>query len=1369
MKRLKRLLCCFLVLLQLGMVACGPKPLPDDETSPDTAGTTETDSADSENHPPDGETEGAVDTDNTDETEPEPDIPPVVEFEDIPLSDYSSMQTQGDISMSQTDTSDLFTLADGEGRISFTMPTGCYRLSATARGSAGEVYVLRDGVRVASHTVSSDEGVSLTVDAYPGEEMVVVMTGQGTALENPILLTAANRQDAFVHVISPMTLTTCLDGVMTVRGTAFGVSKVQVTAGSCTREATVGYDGQWTAILEGIEGDSVTVTATADADGKELRYEQTLALSVQSSAVQFVHDLEWERATCHTSRAEPSRQAAFDKQSRMVLNGVTYRNGFGTHARDTGQDDADVELLIPEGSTYFEAVVGLDDRMSPDTGNGTVEFMVLLDGEIVARSGIMNPTSPSYQFYVPVSGASRIILRTTNGGDSAAYDAADWCDAKFTTLAISNPEMLDHTILINGVPVGENSYLTAGDVITTRGTFLPSILEDEIGLAYYVSAYSADDVLIGRSRAALTVPADRTNTCTLHSESLTVGTTQPARVVVTLVDTAKQTALCSYELPTEIMTNPVPAQTKLYGGENPQTVTVGTNAEYAYQFHATDTFGRVSVTLEGSGAQACVTLYAFHQSVINSTYTEPIAVVNTTVTGTQEIHLVFSDRLAGEYLLAVQCTSGSLTLPLYGKAAGGVTYCNNQHKEGEMPVSVYYYNPDAPARKPSSVSASTASTATLPAEKQRAEAMINGYLADLSTLPVSFKIGNKAYRGFGQDFTEISRTETRNGDKTSVLIGLRHTSGLEITLDIAKYYDYAAFEWTVYFANNTGKNSQQISNLCAADITFEGDDPVLNGLYGDTMNETTSEIMNNQPYTLALAEGRTQRFASRNGRPTDTGFPYYDFMYGDGGVLMAIGWQGQWKSSFTYKNGVTTFTAGQETLNTYLKDGETIRTPLMAFVFYDGRNEDRATNLWRHWYMDCNMYQPGGQEFEPAFGIITTEAANIMTSATEKKMIDLMDAYHAEGIDFDYLWMDAGWYYISTSGKQVSQIQDYAITGTWSVDTKRFPTEFKDISARAALYDAGTILWFEPERVGMPLSELKTDGTTLRREWIITSPEGWNFVNYGNPEALAWVTDRVIGILDKGDISIYREDFNIPPLSAWKAADGANRAGITENLYVQGHLQFWDAIQDQFPDMMIDTCASGGRRNDLESLRRAVPLHISDYFINDYTRRQSVHYSLFKWFPYFKAQNINHGAFTDYDFRSSLAPFINCALNITSSGVDKDKVREFRAMWDSINDYYNDDYYTLTEWNIDETKWIGWEFIDPEEGCGFMQFYRRERSEDSTRVIKLKGLDMDATYELTDVDGNCGGTYTGYELMKNGFTVVIPEAKSGAVILIVKK
>ena len=53
--------------------------------------------------------------------------------------------------------------------------------------------------------------------------------------------------------------------------------------------------------------------------------------------------------------------------------------------------------------------------------------------------------------------------------------------------------------------------------------------------------------------------------------------------------------------------------------------------------------------------------------------------------------------------------------------------------------------------------------------------------------------------------------------------------------------------------------------------------------------------------------------------------------------------------------------------------------------------------------------------------------------------------------------------------------------------------------------------------------------------------------------------------------------------------------------------------------MLIDSCASGGRRNDLETLRRAVPLLRSDYRRSSQRRcaHQCHTYGLSSWIPYY--------------------------------------------------------------------------------------------------------------------------------------------------------
>ena len=84
-------------------------------------------------------------------------------------------------------------------------------------------------------------------------------------------------------------------------------------------------------------------------------------------------------------------------------------------------------------------------------------------------------------------------------------------------------------------------------------------------------------------------------------------------------------------------------------------------------------------------------------------------------------------------------------------------------------------------------------------------------------------------------------------------------------------------------------------------------------------------------------------------------------------------------------------------------------------------------------------------------------------------------------------------------------------------------------------------------------------------------------------------------------MDLFREDNNSDPGTTWPTLDareeqqtGLPRKGITENKGIQGHYMLWDEIIDFCAKngkcTFIDNCASGGRRIDLETCRRSVPL-----------------------------------------------------------------------------------------------------------------------------------------------------------------------------------
>ena len=88
---------------------------------------------------------------------------------------------------------------------------------------------------------------------------------------------------------------------------------------------------------------------------------------------------------------------------------------------------------------------------------------------------------------------------------------------------------------------------------------------------------------------------------------------------------------------------------------------------------------------------------------------------------------------------------------------------------------------------------------------------------------------------------------------------------------------------------------------------------------------------------------------------------------------------------------------------------------------------------------------------------------------------------------------------------------------------------------------------------------------------------------------------------------------------------------------MQGYLAYWDALRQRHPKLMIDSCASGGRRNDLETMRRAVPLHPTDYNYGHLAAKQAFHQSLFQWIPYFGSNTVPVDTVDAYGIRSGHA------------------------------------------------------------------------------------------------------------------------------------
>ncbi|MGC8638567.1 MAG: alpha-galactosidase [Isosphaeraceae bacterium] len=493
-----------------------------------------------------------------------------------------------------------------------------------------------------------------------------------------------------------------------------------------------------------------------------------------------------------------------------------------------------------------------------------------------------------------------------------------------------------------------------------------------------------------------------------------------------------------------------------------------------------------------------------------------------------------------------------------------------------------------------------------------------------------------------------------------------------------------------------------------------------------------------EPHETPLPAGADHAFAPNGGRPTNGAYPYFNLAYDGGGLIAVIGWPGQWSARFRRDGGRgLRVTGGQQLTHFTLLPGEEARGPLVVLQFWQG-DRIRAQNTWRRWMVAHNIPRPGGAPPAP----FTSACMGLHQS--ESSEIGYIDAYLDHGAKLDYWWMDAGWY----------PCHDWPETGTWQPDPARFPRGIRAVSDHAHARGMKTVLWFEPERVHAG-------------SWLFQNHPAWllgqggdRLLNLGNPEARKWLTDHINRFLTEQGIDLYRQDFNIDPLGFWRSNDAADRQGITEIRHVEGYLAFWDELRRRHPRLLIDSCASGGRRNDLETLRRAVPLLRSDFQAPQLPNapdmlvgNQGHTYGLSFWVPYYGT-----GVYYDnvYAVRSHLTPSLGIGYPANAARVDWETMRQRFADWKQVADLFLGDYYPLTPYSLSEKNWIAWQFDRPEKGTGMVQAFRRAQSDQTSRRLKLKGLEPSAHYELIDLDRERPTTATGESLMNEGLKVELP-------------
>lgn len=643
----------------------------------------------------------------------------------------------------------------------------------------------------------------------------------------------------------------------------------------------------------------------------------------------------------------------------------------------------------------------------------------------------------------------------------------------------------------------------------------------------------------------------------------------------------------------------------------------------------------------------------------------------------------------------------------------------------------------------------------------------------------SFKLGN-------ENIWDLDYTSEVTEEGNTLITTYFFKGGLKVTNIAKKYEEFDAYEWVNYIENTSEMPTDVISELWDCDCSFpmEHEAPYKNTAYfPDKATATKICVPSGSEWAMDefccdvdkavlsrrinhIYPGEVKIYSTTGGRSSDTkAAPFFNISKNNKGYIFAIGWTGQWMCSVERGEDDITFKSKIEDTHFKVMPGEKFRTSSVVVMAYEG---DRvySQNKWRrlvkeHFSLigknECNKFGP--------------LCAGIWGGMTTDSVLERVEKIKENNIPYEYVWMDAGWYGGDTKPSPDEFEGDWgAHTGDWVVSPFIHPNGLRDVSEK--VHEAGMkfLLWVEPERV-----KRNTPIASEHPEYFLANGDDINYLlNLGDKDAWEYCFNTISKLIEEIKIDCYRQDSNIRPLEYWRGNDEEDRKGISEIKHINGLYMLWDRLLEKFPGLLIDNCASGGRRIDIETLRRSMPLWRSDNQCPanyDVEASQCHHMSYNTWMPY-SGTGTGRG-YDEYRIRSAYdsSMTMNYSFSEKEAFCDtKEKIdylKKYTEEYLKLRPYFSEDFYPLTEFSDKLDTWCASQFDRPSEGDGIVQVFRRENSPYESASFMLGGIDENADYLFTDIDGgefNVGGK----ELITEGLKINIPEKRT-AKIYIYKK
>lgn len=381
--------------------------------------------------------------------------------------------------------------------------------------------------------------------------------------------------------------------------------------------------------------------------------------------------------------------------------------------------------------------------------------------------------------------------------------------------------------------------------------------------------------------------------------------------------------------------------------------------------------------------------------------------------------------------------------------------------------------------------------------------------------------------------------------------------------------------------------------------------------------------------------------------------------------------------------------------------------------------------------------------------------------------------------------LDAGWF-----GPTDAANDWYSYRGDWHLlNTDRFPNGVRPLADAAHAAGMKFGVWCEIEGLGKlaALADLHPELVALRREADGTNaPIG--YVCMGSPAAQEWAYNTLTGIIRETNCDWIKLDFNLEPGAGCNRTDHGHGAGDGLYAHYTGYFALLDRLRADYPDVVLENCASGGLRIDLAMLRHTHLTFLSDpdYPVHNLqvfwgatqvlAADACLHWSYSEWYGGNEQQKFNprdpnlQPHQLDYYTRTAMLGAFGYSQKLpelpdwvaerlaTHTRIYKDHVRAFVR---------EADLYHLTgqpRRDGDGERWSAFQYRKA-DGAEHLLFVFRLPGGEAERRISLYDLEPERVYQIAGFEGETYTPMTGDAIMRDGIPFALREEESALVRL----